>query len=71
MSDLLAPAANLIVPDVGQVEAALPGMHVTRLDRGREQAELTLVELGNIGLCVGRFDDRTVTWRVLRDEYPE
>ena len=56
MSDLLGPAANLVVPDVGQVEAAIPGMHVTRLDRGREQAELTLVELGNIGLCVGRFD---------------
>lgn len=31
-------------------------MHVTRLNRGRDQTELTLVDLGNIGLCVGRFD---------------
>ena len=61
MSELLAPAANLIADDVAHVEAAIPRMDVTRLDRGRDQTELTLVDLGAIALCVGRFDFKVST----------
>jgi AraC-like DNA-binding protein len=61
MSELLALAANVIVDDVAHVEAAIPGMDVARLDRGRDQTELTLVDLGGIGLCAGRFDFKVST----------
>ena len=56
MDDSLAPALCTVADDVVHVEAAIPGMHITRLDRGRNRTELTLVGLDTIGLCVGRFD---------------
>ena len=56
LDDRYAPAASLTVDDVAHVEAAVPGMHVSRLDRGRTATELTLVGIDDIGLCVGRFD---------------
>ena len=46
----------MVVDDVAHVEEAIPGMQITRLDRGRNETELMLVELPAIGLCVGRFD---------------
>ena len=56
--DRYAPATSLTVDDMAHVEAAVPGLHVTRLDRGRAPAELTLIGIGGIDLCVGRFDFR-------------
>lgn len=56
MNDAPAPALGLVADDVTPVEAAIPGMHITRLDRGRNETELMLVELDTMGVCIGRFD---------------
>jgi len=56
MNESLAPSLSMVVDDAAHVEAAIPGMHITRLDRGRNETRLTVVELDTIGLCVGRFD---------------
>lgn len=58
LDDRSLPATSLTVDDVAHVEAAVPGMHVSRLDSGPTATELTLVGLGDIALCVGRFDFR-------------
>jgi len=56
MNEVLGPALSMVVDDAAHVEEAIAGMHITRLDRGRNETELMLVELDTIGLCVGRFD---------------
>lgn len=61
MNDPLRSVAGMIVNDVAPVEAAIPGMSVTRLERGRNETELTLVGIDDIQLCVGRFDFKVTT----------
>ena len=56
MNEPLAPTLRIAVDDASHVEEAIPGMHITRLDRGRNETELMLVEFDMVGLCVGRFD---------------
>ena len=61
MNDPLRSVAGIIVDDVAPVEAAIPGMSVSRLERGRNETELTLVGVDDIHLCVGRFDFKVTT----------
>ena len=57
----LAPATTMVVEDVAPVEAAIPGMNVNRLDRGRNETELTLAVVDEIEMCIGRFDFKVAT----------
>lgn len=56
MYEQLAPAASMTLDDVAPVEAAIPGMQIARLDRGRHETALTVVGIDDIELAVGRFD---------------